>query len=1064
MAKNINYVSHKKSKVKINGKPQLPSADSLVEGEIAVNFAENVETLSIKNESGTVVTFSSDNYYSEQKLGSAFTGANSAVTVTDEFGLYVKKTDVDQVIDETTSASTNPIATKVVAENELIVSNALTDLDERKLDASAYTPTDLSNYYTKSETSGATEIANALSGKSNTGHTHDDRYYTESELTGSSTTVVVAKANSASTVPLAGVTNADDLKAIEALSGNNGLLKKTAANTWTLDTNTYSTTASAVTSGVYNSTNQKIELKNAGGTVVSSIDATDFIKDGMISGVTLESKSGTTYLVINWNTDAGIQTTELNIGDIFEADNYYTKSETSGKTEIQNALTAKTDTATTTALNNVVTAHTANTTVHITAAERTSWNAVTAKTDNSAFTAHTASTVHMTTTEKRNLDSLATNIAAISGITSAKVGNWDTAYTNSHTHSNKTALDSITGSVGTMAYQATSSYSSATQVNTALVGKTDTGTTTALNNVVTSHTSNTNIHVTTDDKTTWNTVTAKTDNSEFTAHTANTTAHITAAERTSWNNAASGVTDLSGQSQTIAAAINDLHDNKLDITAYTPTDLSNYYTKSETSGKTEIANALSGKANVDDVEEMEETLVASITDIESRMAEKTALSALADEVNEVKDEVDDKLDITAYTPTTLLEKITYSALKSKRDNGQLVQGQWYRITDYTCTTTQENTQSAGHVFDIIVRADANNVLNENARAIKHSGDTYFSASTLEAWELKYSLDNDTNRFAWADSTNNGKGVIYYMKDEFANECSYDFKNIMFERWRATAITTSSTAVTSEMVESLEAIFVDHYHSYQSSDMNICNGKATVVIDSSDSRFFYTFSLCTNDFKTFESDDNSTVVDGSLKGYGDNMYTSNVIGELIPFDEGYSYKLNNIVFKPIGQSADDCGNNVFGKGCYDITLGFSWTVNNTFGNSCNSNTFGNSCYSNTFGNECYHNSFGNGCNSNTFGNECGGNTFGNSCYRNTFGNSCQHIAFSKDYCYYNIVENGNQYITLTSTQTTSGNNLLRNITITQGVNNTSTLKTISHNTVNDTFKTTYQNSSSKAVNI
>lgn len=47
--------------------------------------------------------------------------------------------------------------------------------------------------------SSATEVNTALSGKSNTGHTHDDRYYTEAELTGSSTTVVVAKASSATT-------------------------------------------------------------------------------------------------------------------------------------------------------------------------------------------------------------------------------------------------------------------------------------------------------------------------------------------------------------------------------------------------------------------------------------------------------------------------------------------------------------------------------------------------------------------------------------------------------------------------------------------------------------------------------------------------------------------------------------------------------------------------------------------------------------------------------------------------------------------------------------------------
>ena len=93
---------------------------------------------------------------------------------------------------------------------------------------------------------------------------------------------------------------------------------------------------------------------------------------------------------------------------------------------------------------------------------------------------HTADTsIHLTSTEKTNLDSLATNIAAISGVSSTKVSNWDTAYTNNHTHSNKTYLDGITGSVGTMAYQNTSSYSSATEVNTALGNKANTATTIA---------------------------------------------------------------------------------------------------------------------------------------------------------------------------------------------------------------------------------------------------------------------------------------------------------------------------------------------------------------------------------------------------------------------------------------------------------------------------------------------------------------------------------------------------------------------------------------------------------
>lgn len=94
---------------------------------------------------------------------------------------------------------------------------------------------------------------------------------------------------------------------------------------------------------------------------------------------------------------------------------------------------------------------------------------------------------------------------------------------------------------------------------------------------------------------------------------------------------------------------------------------------------------------------------------------------------------------------------TWADLKTLRDNSQLVAGQWYRITDYVTTTVQENTQSAGHQFDVIVRADSTNVLNENAYAALHSGDTYFSTAgaNLAAWELKYCLDNDTTKFAWA---------------------------------------------------------------------------------------------------------------------------------------------------------------------------------------------------------------------------------------------------------------------------------------------------------------------------
>lgn len=126
-----------------------------------------------------------------------------------------------------------------------------------------------------------------------------------------------------------------------------------------------------------------------------------------------------------------------------------------------------------------------------------------------------------------------------------------------------------------------------------------------------------------------------------------------------------------------------------------------------------------------------------------------------------------------------IEHITYSNLKTLRDNSGLLPGKWYRITDYKTTTSITNTQSANHIFDILVMAVSRNALSEIAFATKNAYDTYFSGRKLQAWELRYCLDNDTFRFGWASNTAEGRGVIYYMKDEYNNEAPYDFKNIQF---------------------------------------------------------------------------------------------------------------------------------------------------------------------------------------------------------------------------------------------------------------------------------------------
>ena len=198
----------------------------------------------------------------------------------------------------------------------------------------------------------------------------------------------------------------------------------------------------------YDSNAKRINFKH-GGTVKTYIDATDFIKDGMVSNVEIVGNN----LVITFNSDSGHETITIPLTDIFNPNNYYTKTEVdakdtaveakipslvgyatqewvsgytydkttidekieeggsfipedyydkaatdtllaakadtastytksevddlipdiSGKQDIS-GMTAYTTTSTTNVLHNTVTAHTADTNVHVTASEKTTWN------------------------------------------------------------------------------------------------------------------------------------------------------------------------------------------------------------------------------------------------------------------------------------------------------------------------------------------------------------------------------------------------------------------------------------------------------------------------------------------------------------------------------------------------------------------------------------------------------------------------------------------------------------------------------------------------------------------
>ena len=374
-------------------------------------------------------------------------------------------------------------------------------------------------------------------------------------------------------------------------------------------------------------------------------------------------------------------------------------------------------------------------------------------------------------------------------------------------------------------------------------------------------------------------------------------------------------------------------------------------------------------------------------------------------------------------------EITCAELKELRDNSNLVPGKYYRITDYVTTVSdyfEPNARSAGHAFDIMVMATSADALSEDAYAIRHDGDEYFADSKLEAWKLKYRLENekwskvsgtylkddengysffaigiielgghtyqllrgmgtytaDWDDYALVDAleegetiycyygdpeefdpeapeevgtvsavevvTEGGNGTILWMKDEWGNECPYDFKNIQFKRWKATDAISGR--------KGLNGLYM------VAEPDNAANNLS--VDDTEDYIWAYTFSS-----------DNSggDQTDFSLGGHNvhDNVFKP--YGDLLP---------NNVMF-----GGDNYGNS-FGLNCYYNSWGNSCN-SNSWGNSCQNNSWGKSCYSNSWGNECSRNSWGNGCYSNSWGDNCYNNSWGNECRYNSWGNDCDN---------------------------------------------------------------------------
>lgn len=385
--------------------------------------------------------------------------------------------------------------------------------------------------------------------------------------------------------------------------------------------------------------------------------------------------------------------------------------------------------------------------------------------------------------------------------------------------------------------------------------------------------------------------------------------------------------------------------------------------------------------------------------------------------------------------------ITYDDLVTARNSKDLVPGMNYRITDYTAVISPGSVteKSAGHQFDLIVTADGPDTLNENARAILHEGDTYFKDCDLNSWRLKYCLDNDRSRFYWAYEK--GKGVIYWMEDEFHNQVPYDFKNIMFKRYKVKTV-GKNTPVS----------FDSFFNGTGNLSLTDCISpvKTSAIGDVASDTSIWCYTFC-----TFENNDPTIPLDASLNLFPDGIVAEtprllsflhafdNVIEPLIVCSPSIEttkknyQRLNNIVFMKYDKdtSVDTKDNfRVYG---------------NRFSSSSQNITLGRKCYYNTFNGNNVGLMVGYGCAENTFttcGNtaiayNCSGNIFNsrfrynlvfNNCKNNSFGMKCQYLELGENSSF-NTFEDDISYVRLVADAT--GTEPLQYVTVSKGVKGT-----------------------------
>ena len=411
MAKNFEHIIHKNSSALVDNNPKLPTSGQLEYGEIAINYAKDKETISLKNSNNEIVTFTSDkkldNYYTKEEIdndhlviSSSLNDLNTRLNTKQD--TLVSGTNIKTINNQSILGSGNITLTGGSGGG-----GDINVIESVKVNGSALTPD--ANKAVNITAVPATIVTQ------DTAH----RFVSDSEKATWDDKVSNVQADWNATSGLAQILNKPTIPVAvtESTVSGWGFTKNTGTVTGVkINGTTKNPTSGVVDLGTVITSHQDISGKAdksaAIGSLSLSLDSTNY--KITLSGTKVDGTTFTVSDVIDLPLESVVvngsynnttkkvvltlqsgSTVEFSVADLVSG----LQSEITSTNKLSADLIADGTT------NKVVTA-----------SEKTTWNG--------------------------KQDAL-TNADVLTGITSTKVSNWDNAATNSHTHSNKSVLDGI---------------------------------------------------------------------------------------------------------------------------------------------------------------------------------------------------------------------------------------------------------------------------------------------------------------------------------------------------------------------------------------------------------------------------------------------------------------------------------------------------------------------------------------------------------------------------------------------------------------------------------------------